>query len=53
MTVVTADTASEWAYLPAPHTLRNKLLLADAGYVDFGYFEQLSLSGGSFIVRGS
>ncbi len=50
---VTADTASERAYLPAPHTLRNKLLLADAGYVDFGYFEQLSLSGGSFIVRGS
>ncbi len=50
---VTADTASERAYLPAPRTLRNKLLLADAGYVDFGYFEQLSLSGESFIVRGS
>ncbi len=50
---VTADMASERAYLPAPHTLRNKLLLADAGYVDFGYFEQLSLSSGSFIVRGS
>ncbi|MDE1493130.1 hypothetical protein KKI96_20735, partial [Xenorhabdus bovienii] len=29
--------------------LRDQLLLADAGYVDFAYFEQVSLSGGSFI----
>ncbi|WP_419836481.1 IS4 family transposase [Xenorhabdus bovienii] len=50
---VTADTASERAYLPAPAILRDQLLLADAGYVDFDYFEQVSRSGGSFVVRGS
>ncbi|WP_338860325.1 IS4 family transposase [Xenorhabdus griffiniae] len=50
---VTADTASERAYLPAPATLRRQLLLADAGYPDFDYFEQLSHFGASFIVRGS
>ncbi len=50
---VTADTASERAYLPAPETLRDPLLLADAGYPDFEYFEQVSHSGGSFVVRGS
>ncbi|CAM3652926.1 Transposase IS4-like domain-containing protein [Xenorhabdus nematophila] len=50
---VTADTAPERAYLPVPAMLRDQLLLADAGYVDFAYFEQVSLSGGSFIVRGS
>ncbi|WFQ78154.1 IS4 family transposase (plasmid) [Xenorhabdus sp. SF857] len=50
---VTADTASERAYLPAPETLYGQLLLADAGYVDFDYFERVSYSGGSFIVRGS
>ncbi|PHM49439.1 transposase [Xenorhabdus miraniensis] len=49
---VTADTASERAYLPAPETLRDQLFLADAGYVDFDYFEQMSRSGGSFIVLG-
>ena len=32
--------------------IRNQLLLADAGYVDFNYFSQLSEHGGSFIVRG-
>ncbi|WP_323840803.1 IS4 family transposase [Photorhabdus africana] len=49
---VTADTASERTHLPIPATLHDQLLLADAGYVDFEYFEQLSRSGGSFIVRG-
>ena len=50
--VVTADTASERAFLPDANDLSNKLLLADAGYVDFSYFEQIELHGGSFIVRG-
>ncbi|KDM91621.1 hypothetical protein EA58_11405 [Photobacterium galatheae] len=36
---LTADTASERVYLPAP--IDKKLLLADADYVDFSYFEQL------------
>ena len=49
---ITADTASERAYLPKTELMRNKLLLADAGYVDFNYFSQLSEHGGSFIVRG-
>ena len=39
---ITADTASERAYLPKTELMRNKLLLADAGYVDFNYFSQLS-----------
>ncbi|MFM2591332.1 IS4 family transposase [Vibrio harveyi] len=50
---VTADTASERAYLPKAEALRNKLLLADAGYVDFDYFEQVRQSGGCFLVRGT
>ncbi|WP_262947591.1 IS4 family transposase [Xenorhabdus indica] len=49
---VTADTAAERAYLPAPAELKGQLLLADAGYPDFDYFEQLSHSDASFIVRG-
>ena len=51
--VVTAETASERAFLPEPTDLNNKLFLADAGYIDFSYFEQVELHGGSFIVRGS
>lgn len=50
---VTADMASERAYLPKAATLRNKLLLADAGYIDFDYFEQVHQYGGSFLVRGT
>lgn len=49
---ITADTASERTYLPNPIAMKNKLLLADAGYVDFGYFEALTKQGGFFIVRG-
>jgi len=49
---VTADTASERAYLPSYQAMKNKLLLADAGYVDYGYFAQLDAQGGCFIVRG-
>ncbi|WP_051862918.1 transposase [Xenorhabdus bovienii] len=50
---ITADTASERAYLPTPETLCGQLLLADAGYLDFHYLEQLSLYGGSFVIRGT
>ena len=52
MMTITADTASERTYLPDPKTMNNKLLLADAGYVDFGYFDELTKQGGFFIVRG-
>ncbi len=49
---VTADTASERAYLLEVSHMSNKLLQADAGYVDFHYLSQLHVQGGSFIVRG-
>lgn len=49
---ITADTASERAFLPDANELSNKLLLADAGYIDFSYFEKIGLQNGSFIVRG-
>ncbi|PSU35479.1 IS4 family transposase [Photobacterium lutimaris] len=49
---VTADTTSERSFLPEPQSLGNKLLLADAGYVDFDYFEALTQHGGAFVVRG-
>ncbi|WP_275373763.1 IS4 family transposase [Xenorhabdus bovienii] len=49
---MTADTASERTYLPASETLCDPLLLANAGYLDFHYFEQLSQAEGSFVVRG-
>ncbi len=49
---VTADTASERTYLPEVGHMTNKLLLADAGYIDFQYFSQLHTQGGRFIVRG-
>ncbi|SHO58976.1 Transposase DDE domain protein [Vibrio quintilis] len=49
---ITADTASERTYLPKPDSLKNKLLLADAGYVDFSYFDAVERQGGAWIVRG-
>ena len=42
---ITADTASERTYLLHPKTMKNKLLLADAGYVDFGYFDERTKQG--------
>ncbi|WP_342609342.1 IS4 family transposase [Vibrio tritonius] len=48
---ISADTASERDFLPAPETMRNKLLLADAGYPDFEYFADLELYGGFYIFR--
>jgi hypothetical protein len=49
---ITADTASERTYLPEPATLKNKLLLADAGYIDFSYFDAVDKHNGAWIVRG-
>ena len=51
--VVSADTASERAYLPQPSMMKNKLLLADAGYLDFKYFADIERHKGFYIVRGS
>lgn len=50
---ITADTASERAYLPEAERMANKLLLADAGYPDFNYFTQLNAHGGFYLCRGA
>lgn len=49
---VSADTTSEQHYLPAAETLQGKLLLADAGYLNIGYFASITENRGSFLVRG-
>jgi hypothetical protein len=48
---ITADTASERAYLPKPFRMKNKLLLADAGYPDFEFFADVERHNGFYIVR--
>ena len=50
---ITADTASERAYLPKPFKMKNKLLLADAGYPDFEFFADVEHHNGCYIVRGA
>jgi hypothetical protein len=50
---ITADTASERDFLPKPETMRNKLLLADAGYPDFSFFTELERHGGFYIFRAA
>ena len=49
---IDADSVSEHDYLPAAHTLRSCLLLADSGYVNTPYFSQLDANDASFIVKG-
>jgi hypothetical protein len=49
---VSADTAPEQHYHPSPETLRGKLLLADAGYLNLRYFSSITENGGYFLVRG-
>lgn len=48
---VSADTASERTYLPAPVGLRNKLLLCDAGYPEQDYLHQVHQHGGYYLMR--
>lgn len=50
---ISADTASERDFLPEPKTMRNKLLLADAGYPDLKFFSELEQCGGFYIFRGA
>lgn len=50
---ISADTASERDFLPEPETMKNKLLLADAGYPDFQFFAELEKCGGFYIFRGT
>jgi hypothetical protein len=49
--VLTPDTTSEQAFLPAPPSLRASLLLADRGYVDLHYLRRVQDEGGFFLIR--
>ena len=49
---ITADTASERAYLPKTELIRNQLLLADAGYMNFNFSVNYLSMADHFIVRG-
>ena len=49
---ISADTASERDFLPSAKAMRNKLLLADAGYPDFAFFAELEHNEGFYIFRG-
>ena len=45
------DKQAERDFLPEPHELAGKLLLADRGYPSLEYFEQVIAAGGSFLMR--
>lgn len=47
------DVETERAFLPGSHTLEDTLLLADTGYFDLDYFEQVSQDGRYFLVRAN
>jgi hypothetical protein len=47
------DKEPEPQFLPAPPTLRGKLLLADRGYPSTEYFQQLKDAGAFFVVRAT
>ena len=49
--VLTPDTTSEQAFLPAPASLQASLLLADRGYVDLHYLRRVQDEGGFFLIR--
>jgi hypothetical protein len=49
--VLTPDTANEQAFLPEPTSLRDRLLLADRGYVDLRYLRRVQDEGGFFLIR--
>jgi DDE family transposase len=46
------DKEAERAFLPRPEELTGKLLLADRGYQGLEYWQQLTLAGASFVMRG-
>jgi Transposase DDE domain len=49
--VLAPDTTSEHAFLPEPLTLRDRVLLADRGYVDLHYLRRVQDAGGFFLIR--
>lgn len=50
---VSADKESERAYLPKPESMKNKLLLADAGYIGQAYMQKVTHWSGYFLLRYS
>ncbi|RJF32541.1 transposase [Pseudoalteromonas gelatinilytica] len=50
---VRPDVGTERAFLPGSHTLKDTLLLADAGYFYLDYFDQVAQDGGYFLVRSN
>jgi hypothetical protein len=48
---IAPDAQAERPFLPAPATLRDRLLLADRGYPGVDYFEAVGRAGGAFIIR--
>ena len=49
--VLSPDTTSEQAFLPEPPSLRDRLLLADRGYVDLHSLRRVQDEGGFFLIR--
>ena len=49
--VLTPDTTSAQAFLPAPPSLRDSLLLADRGYIDLHYLRRVQDEGGFYLIR--
>lgn len=49
--VLSPDTDSEQAYLPAPASLKGRLFLADRGYLNLTYLSDIARHGGFFVVR--
>jgi hypothetical protein len=49
---VSADTAPERQFMPDAQSLKDCLLLADAGYIDRTYFAKVNEAGGHYLVRG-
>lgn len=45
------DTQGERDFLPDPNSLLRKLILADRGYEDRGYFARVDAAGGHFVIR--
>lgn len=48
---LTPDTAPERPHLPAPHELKNKLILGDRGYQDHAYGVAVKAAGGHVLIR--
>jgi hypothetical protein len=49
--VLSPDTDSEHAYLPAPASLKGRVFLADRGYLNLTYLSDVARHGGFFMVR--